>query len=70
MIDDTAAGFYETFWSLIKILLYKFFDESIQTEGLSVSLSVITLVRKHNKDKTKLGNWRPISLINVDIKCS
>ena len=29
---------------------------------------MITTVPKGNKDRTKLENWRPISLLNVDYK--
>lgn len=29
---------------------------------------VITLVEKKGKDRTLLENWRPISLVNVDVK--
>ena len=28
----------------------------------------ITLIEKKDKDKSHLPNWRPISLINVDVK--
>ena len=29
---------------------------------------LITLIDKKDKDRTLLGNWRPISLLNVDVK--
>ena len=29
---------------------------------------VITLIDKKDKDRTLLGNWRPISLLNMDVK--
>ena len=30
--------------------------------------SMITSIEKKDKDKRKISNWRPISLINVDVK--
>ena len=30
--------------------------------------AIITLIEKKDKDKRKIPNWRPISLINVDVK--
>ena len=30
--------------------------------------AIITLLEKKDRDKRKIGNWRPISLINVDTK--
>ena len=30
--------------------------------------AIITLIEKKDKDRRHIANWRPISLINVDVK--
>jgi hypothetical protein len=54
-------------------LLVHIFNESYDKGSLSTSQRqvVITLIEKTGKDSRYLKNWRPISLINVDVKiCS
>ena len=43
---------------------------SLEKGELSISQkqAIITLIKKKDKDKCFIKNWRPISLINVDIK--
>ena len=34
----------------------------------SQNRAIITLIEKKDKDRRVIANWRPISLINVDVK--
>ena len=45
-------------------------NHSFEKGGPSTSQkqAIITLIGKKDKDKRFIKNWRPISLINVDIK--
>ena len=65
-----TGEFYKRFWEDIKWLLLDQFQYAIKHGKLSIDQrrGVITTVPKGNKDRTKLDNWRPISLLNVDYK--
>ena len=36
--------------------------------SISQRQAIITLIDKKDKDRSLLGNWRPISLLNMDVK--
>ena len=68
--DGFTGEFYKRFWEDIKWLLLDQFKYAIKHGKLSIDQrrGVITTVPKGNKDRTKLENWRPITLLNVDYK--
>jgi len=68
--DGLTVKFYKTFWKNIKSLVSGSILEGIKLGNLSASQkqSIIRLIRKKDKVKENLANWRPISLMNVDAK--
>lgn len=68
--DGLPVEFYLHFWDSIKLPLLN----SIQYELLHGELSVerrrgiINLIPKKDEDRRRVGNWRPITLLNIDYK--
>ena len=68
--DGLTVEFYKFFWNLVGELLVAGLNYSYDVGELSNSqkTAIIILLEKKDKDKRYISNWRPISLINVDVK--
>ena len=68
--DGLSKEFYICFFNEIHSYLLQALNMSFREGQLSSSQrqAVIVLIKKKDKDKRFLKNWRPISLINVDAK--
>ena len=68
--DGIPIEFYKRFWHLIEEPFISCVNECFEKGELACSQkqAVITLIEKKGKDRLFLENWRPISLLNVDVK--
>ena len=68
--DGLTKELYEMFWDDLKQLFMNSIKETKIRKKLITSQrqAVIKLIKKKDKDKRFIKNWRPISLLNVDYK--
>ena len=68
--DGLTNEFYLAFWDLVGECLVDALTFAQEQGPLSSSQkqAMITLLEKKDKDRRFIKNWRPISLINVDVK--
>lgn len=68
--DGFPAEFFRLFSSLLVPHLSLVLSDSFKQNKLPVSFSeaTITLIAKKEKDPTQCSSYRPISLLNVDVK--
>ena len=68
--DGIGKEFYIHFWDKIATTMFNsFMDAKIKgTLSASQKQAIIKLLAKKDRDRRYIGNWRPISLLNVDTK--
>ena len=68
--DGFTLEFYRTFWNILKDPLYENYLDSIQLGYFNHTArrGFIHLIPKKSKNDLLLKNWRPISILCVDLK--
>ena len=70
--DGLTAEFYKEFWPEIRDTLFNSFQESVNRGTMTPSqrIGILTLIPKPKTpaELCFIGNWRPITLLNVDYK--
>ena len=68
--DGYTVDFYKFFWEDIGPLLYRSLYLAYESGSFTdfQYQGVITCIPKEGKDRHFIGNWRPISLLNTDLK--
>jgi len=68
--DGIPVDFYRVFWHKIKKYMLDSFQHSLSTGITSITQrqGIISLIPKKSKNPLYLHNWRPINVLNHDIK--
>ena len=68
--NGLTKKFYETYWTELKEIFADSVSEAKEKGILSTSQrqAIIKLIEKKDRDKRFIQNWRPISLLNVDLE--
>lgn len=67
--DGLGSEYYKTFKDELSPVLASVYNMCIETQSLPNSMTNATICLLHKKGELQsLGNWRPISLLNVDYK--
>ena len=68
--DGFTVEYYKTFSTLLAPVLKEVYNEAFQHRCLPDTLlkATISLILKNGKDPLLCGSYRPISLLNVDLK--
>ena len=68
--DGLTVEFYREFWHILGSIMVDSpnFSYDYGESSNSQKEAIITLIEKKDKEKRHLSNWRPISLVNVDVK--
>ena len=69
-LDGFPVEFFKCFWTDIGHFILQSLNYGYRNGSLSITQKqgVITCIRKQNKSRINLKNWRPISLLNVIYK--
>lgn len=69
-LDGIPPELYLKFWDVLGPLILEMFQQAIKSGCFNrdINTAVITLLHKRGKDSTLCSSFRPLSLLNADIK--
>lgn len=67
-LDGISPEFYSAFWDNLGPLLFDMIQAAVERGSFSSDVNIAVILLKKDKDPNDCSSYRPLSLLNADLK--